>query len=85
MIMSTLKDKGFANKASTRKEVLLGIKFLATFFAPQIELHVDPRAQQDSPLKEDVHQEPLVEDVQPNPLGKEHLAKLQREEVVSLF
>ena len=29
-----------------------------------------------------MHQEPPVEDVHPNPLGEEHPAELQREEVV---
>ena len=82
VIMSTIEDKGFAHKASTRKELLLGIKLLATFSALQTNKHVDPGAQQDSPLGEDVHQEPLVEDVQPNPLGEEHPTELQRVEVV---
>ena len=63
VIMYTLEDKGVADKASTGKELLLGIKLLATFFAVQIEKHVDGRAQQDSPLREDVHEEPMVEDV----------------------
>ena len=55
VIMSTLEDKGFAQKASTKKELLLGIKLLATFFALQTHKHVDLRAQQDSSLGEDVH------------------------------